>query len=433
MAPSEEQEPVAETQEEPEVSDEGWEDWENMMEGKIRKKTTKAGAGDPPDMERDVRCSFKVFQAKGTEVLGLLQDRRNMRYRIGEGEAVPALELSLRHMLPGEEAEVFAISRMCWGPVGLPAISNKEKEIPPDADLRFSVILHEVIPKTPTDKQKKMTAQDWRDKVAELTWRKENGNDHFKRKNFVQAAKCYDKGMEIFPEAPIIAPMTLGRSQDGASAAATLLVAETASNLAAVLLEQGKVRDSLDSALITLDLCPKHTKGLYRAAKAAMQLGQFKDVDTYLEQLVPQSPEDPGVKRLVDELARARQKHAAKEKRMSEKLIEAVGGRPEVAAREAELEQKKKDREEAAFEFSWRGMLYNQLPKKELVFVGLGLVLVAMVICFLSPRQHLRSTIMGCFFGVVILFAMASAVMDPPEDPPEKDEKKDDRRRKKLS
>eukprot|EP00434_Breviolum_minutum_P026292 symbB.v1.2.023235.t1/scaffold2113.1/size88989/1 len=105
--------------------------WEDMMDGKIRKRTVKEGKGEEVDLQRDVLCSFDVRLSKDGEIL---QKRKNMRYRIGESEAIPGLELALRHMVLGEEAEVSCISRFAWGPAGCRAADAEEKDVPADAD-----------------------------------------------------------------------------------------------------------------------------------------------------------------------------------------------------------------------------------------------------------------------------------------------------------
>jgi len=382
--------------------------WEDMMDGKIRKRTVKEGKGEEVDLQRDVLCSFDVRLSKDGEIL---QKRKNMRYRIGESEAIPGLELALRHMVLGEEAEVSCISRFAWGPAGCRAADAEEKDVPADADVYLYVKLHDMFPASPEDESQK----NWAHRVQELEWRKTNGNDHFRRRNMQLASRCYEKGMEVFSETPIQAPPSLGLSGKAAAAAVTKTVADVASNLSAVYLEQGRARDASDHAKIAVDLVPKHSKAIFRLAKASFLLGDFEDCQqrlNHLEELQPE--EDAAVTRLKADLERARTKHASKSKKLGAALLEAAGeGR--------EYVEKPPPEEPPTF---FQEMLESVMPTKKQVLLLCSLALISSLVIFFAPQRHRPQVIMISLLSSTLIFAVYTAITQANEEMKEAKEAK---------
>jgi len=326
------------------------------------------------------------------------------------------LELGLRHMSVGEEAEIFSISRLAFGPEGYSAMASDEKPVPPDTDICFKVWLHQILPPVPPDRNR----QEWVERVKELEWRKINGNDHFKRKKLDRACKCYSQGLQIFPEVPIIAPASLGRSADSAAAAVTKVIADIASNMAAVLLEQEKYRDAISQAEIATDLIPKHPKGLYRRAKAHLHLGEFNRCDEILEQLTPLQPDDPGVKRLVADLTRARAKNAAKNKQFGAALLETGDDRSE---------KKPAEDDEQSEPETWITLIKELLPDRKLVLLILVLIVISLLAIAASPGNRRPQVIIGAVLGSIVLFSVVAAMTSLDEE--EKDKKEKERKKKK--
>lgn len=231
------------------------EGWESLMDGCIRKRTLVQGSGDAPEMQQDVLCDYEVRLA-GDAAAEVLQRRDSMRYRIGEGEAPPAMELCLRHMCSGEEAEVRAISRMAW-PNGWSADpSRSEKDIPAE-DVIIRLKLLKCLPRE---------VAGWEDQVVELKWRKESGNDHFKHKNYPRAAKCYTKGVEVFAGGTswteILPPQSLGDAADEAAREVKGLMADCHANLAAVKMEEDDMLAARTFSETALEFRPDHVKGV---------------------------------------------------------------------------------------------------------------------------------------------------------------------------
>lgn len=368
------------------------------MEGSIKKRITRAGAGKNAELNQDVRCTYKVFAARKDGEL--FQYREQVRFRIGEGEAVPALELCLRHMLPGEHAEVQAAARFAWGPEGCRAANSGEKEVPPSTDVRFEVELLEVLPLLPPD-----TEPAWVQRVQELEWRKVAGNDHFKRRKIRQALKCYELGLQVFPEFPIQAPPELGAKGAAAAAAVGQLLADCSSNMAAVHLELDEVSKARDAARMAVELCPEHSKAMYRLAKAALLLGDFTECEAMLKRL-QEGPQDSAVTKLQAELRAARQKYSASSKRLGAQLLKAAE-RPE--------EPGKGKEEEQVFQILGSeliGSLYLNLESwaggRTVLVAMLVLIVLAFSLILLVPsHQKHNAIIFSCLTGPVLIACLS--------------------------
>lgn len=305
-----EQDDQQEPDEGSEVGEDGWTD---LMDGKIRKRTLTRGSGPHPEMNQDVVCSYEV-RAGGDSSGEALQHYREWRIRIGEGEAVPMLEMGLRYMAEGSTCEVVGSSNWAWGPVGLPAAGEGERDIPPDADVHMLVTLHRCLP------QKDGQELPWGEKVSTVTWRKENGNDHFRRREYQKAKRCYMKACEVFGgdyEAPADEPDPVA-----AGVRAKGLVGDAAANLAAVHLALSDATQAKEAAQGALVMAPGHVKSLYRLAKACLLLDEFQECEDALRQAREADPENAGVRQVELELRRKRQKYSSK----SRKLAEAVVG-----------------------------------------------------------------------------------------------------------
>merc|ERR1712013_574273 len=98
-------------------------------------------------------------------------------FKIGQGLACPALELTLRHMAVGEVAEVACISRFAYGPDGCPGIPGEDTDIPPNTRIVQRVTLHEVLVELASHESEGF----WDQRVRMLEHYKSNGNVYYKR------------------------------------------------------------------------------------------------------------------------------------------------------------------------------------------------------------------------------------------------------------
>lgn len=399
-----------------EEDDEGKPDadgWLDMMSGKIKKRVVKAGSGRNPEMKEDVRCSIDICLASDSSSEPLIR-YPEIRYRIGEGEAVPMLELSLRHMNEGEESEVFGMSSMAWGPSGLKAASPKEKDIPPDSNIRMRVKLIEVIP---TDNED----IPWNEMIQAITWRKTNGNDHYVRKEFKKAERCYTLGIEIFSHRGFEPPDSVkDADKPAARAAAMSLVTDVGSNLAAVYLEQNNAVKAKETALAALETRPEHMKCLYRAAKACFLLDDFQECEELLKRGFALEQENAALRRLDAELKQKQRKYEAKSKHIAQKqsmMFEDMGYPDLVAERVA---QRAKDEYEDTWTY-WIKQEVNTWFSKKIIGVVVGFSLLLAVALLILPKRWWPLGMIGYVMGLPATIGVISA----------KDEDIDEKKKKK--
>lgn len=199
---------------------------------------------------------------------------------------------------------------MAWGPEGLLGVAG-ETDVPADADVVLLVVLHQCLP----------SATSWNESIQELNWRKENGNNYFRRKQFAKAKRSYAAGLDIF-KGDFEAPEDT-QDAEAASAAVAIMCGDIGANLAAVHLELGDATAAKDAATAALSVNADHVKALYRAAKACFLLDEFEECEVALQRALGLEPENASLLRLDADFKRKKLKYANKSKRLAEKAVKA--------------------------------------------------------------------------------------------------------------
>mmetsp|Transcript_9878 Transcript_9878/g.18703 ORF Transcript_9878/g.18703 Transcript_9878/m.18703 type:complete len:436 (-) Transcript_9878:19-1326(-) len=390
--------------------------WLHLMEGTIKKRVLKAGSGQNPEMNQDVVCSFRIRLAAAAED-ALLQVHEKVRYRIGEGEAVPCLELCLRHMVEGEESEVWSISRMAWGPEGLLAGgSASETAVPADADVVVNVVLHQCLP----------SATSWNERIQELNWRKENGNFYFRRKQFMKAGRSYAAGLDVFKggfEAPEDMP-----DAGAASSAAAILCGDVGANLSAVHLALGNATAARDAATAALSVNTNNVKALYRGAKACFLLDEFDECEVALQRALALEPEDASLLRLDADFKRKKVKYANKSKRLAEKAVKAceyedrevhVGDKEPNGQQQSMLQELEAAFGDKELNGQQRSMLqdFGHWVRSRCRYFAAATVIINLLLVLLAvlPRKHWPHCCIVAVLGLPTISAMLSRREDGPD------------------
>lgn len=235
---------------------------------------------------------------------------------IGEGEACPALELTLRHMSVGEKHEVACISRFGYGPFACHGIPGEDEDIPPDTRLLQRITLHEVF----EEEDNAESEGFWEQRFRIIENRKKSGNIYFKRKAFSKALVCYEKGMEAFLSHESATEEQSSDLQDRLKR----LVVDCASNAAAVHLQMQDGPKAMQACTCALTYNPDSLKLLYRAAKAAYLMAEYDECERWLRDAEKIDADDASVKKLAAQVKRAKLKHAADQKKMGKKLVSKV-------------------------------------------------------------------------------------------------------------
>jgi hypothetical protein len=94
-----------------------------------------SGSGDIAEMNDVVHCNITTYIVGS---ITPIESTYNERYKIGEGDAVPGIELPLRHSHVGDTIRIKCTSRFAWSSEGRPA-TKTSLEIPPDTDIECEI------------------------------------------------------------------------------------------------------------------------------------------------------------------------------------------------------------------------------------------------------------------------------------------------------
>jgi hypothetical protein len=183
--------------------------------------------GQTAQMGSSVTCNMKCFFMKknpneeneGEDELVRASDApfetlTAQAFKIGEADAVPALELALRHSKTGDRLTLRATNRFAFGSVGRPAVisssASSSPAIPPQTDLEFEIEVIKILGERAIDtdllaKEKFIArpdslTEDTDKKVlmhflalSDIIQRKNAGNRWFSYGDFPRALRAYSK------------------------------------------------------------------------------------------------------------------------------------------------------------------------------------------------------------------------------------------------
>mmetsp|Transcript_5922 Transcript_5922/g.15106 ORF Transcript_5922/g.15106 Transcript_5922/m.15106 type:complete len:753 (-) Transcript_5922:33-2291(-) len=177
------------------------------------------------------------------------------------------------------------------------------------------------------------------DALVKATFLKEEGNDHFKKGAWDEAARCYRRGTNRLKKV----------SGPDADPQVTSLQLTLQTNHSMVLFKQSKYRASRDVASKVLDSDPKHVKALYRRALASRKMG---DLDDAKKDLRVALSVDANNKACQKELVAVKKQIETATKQQKTALAKAFGsgGKASFLYNDKEEEERKKREEKAAAE-----------------------------------------------------------------------------------
>lgn len=286
--------------------------WSDLMGENIRMRVTKASDGREIGVNDDVVCSFDAYVApedasQDPEGPALFRAER-IRFRLGEGEAVPCVELALRNLRVGSEALVFGKSRFAWA-------SDGADGLPADCDAVVRLVVHERL---------EPSELSWSSVVRDARWRKENGNLYYSLGDLRRAKVCYAKGMKVFEEDSSTIAAATGASVDALQEEARMLVADVASNLAAVHLREDSAFKAKAAAQAAVQLNPSHEKALFRLAKSSVALADFAGARDTLRRAADAGFSGASFRKLSSELRRKEQAYKEKRRAMSSRMARSI-------------------------------------------------------------------------------------------------------------
>lgn len=274
------------------------------MGNEIMKRTIREGAGDIAVVGVTVTCNFKGYFGGAN---GAVADKSkpfetffNQKFKIGEGDCFPGLELTLRHAKVGELFEAMTKSKFAYGLAGRVSFSMQDPtlgtveipEIPPNTDLLYEV---EVLSHLQDDqfdleslrqcgiKEQDINTEDNTQMkrlhaLNNLILRKECGNRWYLYQDYSRASKAYSKATQIadhyFKTNSESESTNSSNSELIANADRPLVDTYIAclNNLAACHINKNEFLKAKDMCVRVLEFDPRNVKALLRAAKATLAL-----------------------------------------------------------------------------------------------------------------------------------------------------------------
>lgn len=307
-------------------------DWEELMGTDIRVKyIQKNMANDIASFGTIVTCNFKTFVANSTVPL---EELENQRFKIGDGDAVPGLELPLRHSRVGDHFLISCSSKFAFGPSGRPEVKPSKGSaiasfpaILPDTDLVFDVTIlaHN------TEDNYSIGSREHAEFI--LSVRKECGNRWFSYGDYSRAARAYSKGAEAADG--YLKSIVESSSDNALNSVDETVVVELylacLNNLAACYLSKGENLKAKEVCIRVLELDPRNIKGLLRAARAALALHEFEETEACLKRVLELEPTNAVAVVEYGRLKTAKKKYSDSSKEMARKMTKQLFSKATVA------------------------------------------------------------------------------------------------------
>ncbi|CAE7387808.1 Fkbp59, partial [Symbiodinium microadriaticum] len=223
----------------------------------------RPGAGPTADMKTIVKANVKMFIAGTDTPVEVLE---GAFFKIGDGDAIPGLELPLRHSSVGEFFRAKCSWKFGFGPDGRPA-SASAGAIPGNSNLEFEVeILEHVVP-----------ASGIEGVIQEVAVKKENGNRWFAYGDFLRAGRCFSQGGKA-SESILTNVDHLDDTPQGRSAKKLLqLYLDCINNLAACHLSNKDPFKAREACIKVIEIDRNNQKGLLRAGRASLLLHEYDE------------------------------------------------------------------------------------------------------------------------------------------------------------
>ncbi|CAI5719118.1 unnamed protein product [Hyaloperonospora brassicae] len=263
--------------------------------GIFRKVLTVNTDGIQAEFGEEVGIKYSTWVLKSNQKVAANEVRK---FRIGDGEVVPALELVAKMMHVGEVCEVRCDARFAYGDTGL------EPHVAPGAEMKFVVELCRV--------GKKITAEmSSQELIVEATQKKESGNRYYKEKNYEQAAKMYKRALKLLE--------SWEHSEEDAVQCKELLVA-LGNNVGNVQHKLKQYKEARQSSLEVLQFDGKNVKAMYRIGQIALDQNEFEEANTFLRKAVEMEPRNGKVRQLLVQLKTKKRDQKALERKLYAKL-----------------------------------------------------------------------------------------------------------------
>lgn len=283
--------------------------------GTLLKKILKEGEGDRPEGRAIVVINYTGRLEDGS----IVEQERDHVVQIDDVEVVQGLDMALKLMNVGEQAEVVVSSRFAYGEQGFKNETDPERSIPPNANITYTVEL--VSAKEENDLENKSYAA--RKEIGNK--KRLRGNFWMKRQEYNLAIQSYRRSLEYLDESEggITNPTASGDVEPTNAELQDLLEdrMKVYNNLALAQLKIAAYDAALKSVDHVLQCQPNNAKALFRKGKVLDAKGDTKEAIIFLQKAATIDEDDKLIQSELSKLILKSKREARNEKDLYQKML----------------------------------------------------------------------------------------------------------------
>ncbi|KAL1923507.1 uncharacterized protein VTP21DRAFT_8487 [Calcarisporiella thermophila] len=163
------------------------------------------------------------------------------------------------------------------------------------------------------------------EKIAAASAKKDSGNEHFKKGDIREALRSYHEALLCVHGADksSIIPTGVATDSKGKGEVAKLL-SQIYNNIAACHIKNENWQRAFESSQKAVENDSRNIKARFRRAQSALSLGKVEIAREDLEEVIKNSPDDPGVKREQKRLQAIMKSDEKKQRRQFANLFERM-------------------------------------------------------------------------------------------------------------
>lgn len=283
--------------------------------GTLLKKVLKEGRDERPEGRDIAVINYTGRLEDGTVV----EEERDFVVQIDDVEVVQGLDMALKLMNVGEQAEVIVDSRFAYGEQGLKNEEHPERSVPPNAKITYTVEL--ASSKEETDLESKSYGA--RKEIGNK--KRLRGNFWMKRQEYNLAIQSYRRALEYLDESEggITNPTESGSLEPTNAELQELLEdrMKVYNNLALAQLKIAAYEAALKSVDHVLQCQPNNAKALFRKGKILDAKGDTQGAISFLQKAATLDEDDKLIQSELSKLILKSKREARNEKDLYQKML----------------------------------------------------------------------------------------------------------------
>lgn len=244
--------------------------------GTLLKKVLKEGQGERPEGRDIAVINYTGRLDDGT----IVEEERNAVVQIDDVEVVQGLDMALKLMNVGEQAEVIVSSRFAYGEQGLKDEDRPDRSVPPNEKITYTVEL------VSTKEESELETKAYAARKDIGNKKRLRGNFWMKRQEYNLAIQSYRRALEYLDESEggITNPTESGNLEPTNTELQELLEdrMKVYNNLALAQLKIAAYDAALKSVEHVLQCQPNNAKALFRKGKILDAKGDTKAAISFL-------------------------------------------------------------------------------------------------------------------------------------------------------